>query len=90
MNPPLWLPHGSVRAVLAIGIVAGAFILYGIGKLVFDQLVFLTTPITMIYFGQYIQPNKSAEGVDAPMPSPVVEASPLSRLDKQQEAVHAL
>ena len=54
-NAPLGIPAGSVRAILAIGVVAGAFVVYAMtSKLTFDQFIFLITPVLALYFGQYI------------------------------------
>lgn len=51
---PLGLPEGSVRAILAIIIVVGAMILFGLDKLTFTQLGSLTLAPIALYFGQYI------------------------------------
>ena len=51
---PLGLPEGSVRAILAIIIIVGAFVLFGLDKLTFTQLTGLTFGPIALYFGQYI------------------------------------
>ena len=54
---PLGLPEGSVRAILAIGITAGSFLLF-LFKKDFQVSSFLSLvglPIGL-YFGQYISP----------------------------------
>ena len=53
-NTPLGLPEGSVRAILAILLVVGALILFGLDKLTFTQVGTLTLPPMALYFGQYI------------------------------------
>lgn len=54
---PLGLPEGSIRAILAIGITIGAFVLFAVKK-DFEVSSFLSLvglPIGL-YFGQYISP----------------------------------
>jgi len=55
---PLGLPKGSVRALLAMGIVGGgAFMLYR-GILTFEQYVTMTTMVLAFYFS-----NRNADKV---------------------------
>src|SRR2546427_646819 len=61
---PLGLPEGSVRAILAIGITAGSFLLF-LFKKDFQVSSFLSLvglPIGL-YFGQYISPAGGRHGV---------------------------
>lgn len=48
------LPDGGVRAILAVVIVIGGLVLFGIDKLEFTELMALTSLPTGLYFGQYI------------------------------------
>ena len=52
MNTPLWMPDGSVRAILALGIVGSS--IYGLltGQLDPDQFLMISGIVTAFYFAQ--------------------------------------
>lgn len=54
-RPPLGMPHGSVRAIIALGIIVGAFVMLGIDKLDFEQFMAVTSLPVGFYFGQYVK-----------------------------------
>jgi len=47
---PLWMPKGSVRAILALGIVLSAVGLLAIGKLDPETFIMVTAIVTGYYF----------------------------------------
>lgn len=53
-NEPLGLPAGSVRALLAMLTIVGAFVLFYAHRTTFDQMLALTAAPTALYFGQYV------------------------------------
>jgi len=55
---PLGLPRGSVRAILSIGVVFGAIILYALTGNVPDWLISAFGTAFGIYFGQRSVMNK--------------------------------
>jgi hypothetical protein len=75
---PLNLPEGSIRSLLALVIVVGAGCIFAFtDKMTFVDLVALVTPVTALYFGQYVTPpgGQAVQVVNAPdAPVPVAEA----------------
>lgn len=57
---PLFLPKGSVRALLGIGTVSAGIYLMTEGNLSFEQFITMTTIVFAFYFGQ----KKSTEKVE--------------------------
>lgn len=57
---PLFLPKGSVRALLGIGTVGAGIYLMTEGHLAFEQFITMTTIVFAFYFGQ----KKNTEKVE--------------------------
>ena len=52
LRPPLWMPEGSVRAVLALLAVLGAVVATMMGLEKSDVLIGLAGPVLGYYFGR--------------------------------------
>lgn len=50
MNEPLYLPKGSIRAILAIMVVSAAFFLLYSKIITFEQFQAVLYPVMAIYF----------------------------------------
>lgn len=50
MKPPLWLPVGSIRAILAIALVASVIVLAFLGRLEARELLTLAAVAVTFYF----------------------------------------
>jgi len=49
-NNPLWMPKGSIRAIIALGVVLSAVGMLAAGKLDADTFIMITAIITGYYF----------------------------------------
>jgi len=47
---PLWMPKGSIRAIIALGVVLSAVGMLATGKLDADTFIMITAVITGYYF----------------------------------------
>jgi len=47
---PLWMPKGSIRAIIALGVVLSAVGMLAVGKLDADTFIMITAIITGYYF----------------------------------------
>jgi len=49
-DQPLFMPKGSVRALLSLGLVAGSFVCLYTGVITFEQLMVLDSVVLAFYF----------------------------------------
>lgn len=75
-NEPLGLPDGSIRAIMAFGIIATSFAVFVFtNKLAFEGLLALIGTPLSLYFGQYMTaPGASVAPVVHAVVEPVAQA----------------